>query len=100
MARVKASKERLADFCRRHNIRRLSIFGSALRKDFKPKSDVDILVEFKKDKTPSLLQMVRMEAELNKLYKNRKIDLRTPEELSRYFRDKVISASEVQYAGR
>jgi predicted nucleotidyltransferase len=92
------SKECLAAFCRDHGIRRLAIFGSALREGFRPDSDVDVLVEFEPDRLPGLLGMARLERELSSLFGGRKVDLRTPEDLSRYFRKVVIEEAEVQYA--
>ena len=95
---IKVPRETLAEFCERHGIRRLAVFGSALRADFGPESDVDVLVEFYPDRIPTLLGMARMERELSKLFGGRKVDLRTPEDLSRYFRDQVVAEAEVQYA--
>ena len=92
------SKTELAEFCRTHGIRRLSIFGSALREDFGPESDVDVLVEFAPDRIPGLLGLASLEKELSTLFGGRKVDLRTPEDLSRYFRQDVLEAAEVQYA--
>lgn len=92
------SRERLAAFCRERGIRRLAIFGSALRDDFRPNSDVDVLVEFEPDRIPSLLGIARLERELSPFFGGRKVDLRTPEDISRYFRQKVIQEAEVQYA--
>ncbi len=91
-------KEQIADFCRRRHIRRLAIFGSALRSDFNESSDIDILVEFEPEHIPGLFGMARMERELSALLGGRKVDLRTPEDLSRYFRQEVLSEAEVQYA--
>jgi predicted nucleotidyltransferase len=91
-------KDQIAEFCRRHHIRRLAVFGSALRSDFNETSDIDILVEFEPDHIPSLLGMARMERELSALFGGRKVDLRTPEDLSRYFRQDVLHEAEVQYA--
>ena len=88
----------LADFCREHHIRRLSIFGSALGPDFRPDSDIDILVEFEPARTPGLFAVARMERELSALFGGRKVDLRTPEDLSRYFRRQVLDEAELQYA--
>jgi len=85
-------------FCREHGIRRLAIFGSALRDDFRPDSDVDVLVEFEPERTPSLLGIARLERELSPFFGGRKVDLRTREDLSRYFRQKIIEEAEVQYA--
>jgi predicted nucleotidyltransferase len=92
------SRERLAAYCQEHGIRRLAIFGSALRDDFGPESDIDVLVEFEPDHIPSLLGIARMERELSALFGGRKVDLRTPEDLSRYFRQRVLAEAEVQYA--
>lgn len=91
-------KEQIADFCRRRHIRRLAIFGSALRSDFNESSDIDILVEFEPEHSPGLFGMARMERELSLLLGGRKVDLRTPEDLSRYFRQEVLNEAEVQYA--
>lgn len=96
--RIPIPQERITEFCRRHHIRRLSVFGSALREDFREDSDVDILVEFEPGCAPGLLELVRMERELSKLLGGRKVDLRTPEDLSRYFREEVLKEAEVQYA--
>ena len=88
--------ETIRDFCRRHHIRKLSIFGSALRPDFRSDSDVDVLVEFQPNHTPGLA-FFDMEAELSELL-GRKVDLNTPGFLSRFFRDRVLREAEVQYA--
>ena len=95
---VTFSREQIAAFCQKHGIRRLAIFGSALRDDFRPDSDVDVLVEFEPDRIPTLLQIAAMERELSQVFGGRKVDLRTPEDLSRYFRQQVIQEAEVQYA--
>ena len=89
--------ERLAEFCRRHHIRSLSLFGSILRDDFRPDSDVDVLVEFKPD-GPVGLRFFELEQELSGIL-GRKVDLSTPRFLSRYFRDEVLAEAEVQYGG-
>ncbi len=88
-------KDKITDFCRRHHIRRLSVFGSALRDDFTADSDVDVLVEFEKAHVPGF-DFFDMEAELSKLLA-RKVELHTPNFLSRYFRETVLSEAEVQY---
>jgi hypothetical protein len=95
--RVELDNQRLADFCRRNHIVRLALFGSVLREDFGPESDVDMLVEFEPGAVVTLLDMARMEAELGEMI-GRAVDLRTPAELSRYFRDQVLATAEVQYA--
>ncbi len=86
----------LADFCRRHHISRLALFGSVLRKDFGPDGDVDVLVEFKPRHTVGLIRLAGMERELSEIL-GRKVDLRTPADLSKYFREEVVQAAEVQY---
>lgn len=91
-------KDKIAEFCRAHHIRRLAIFGSALRSDFRPDSDIDVLVEFEPDHVPGLFGMARLERELSMLLGGRKVDLRTPEDLSRYFRQEVLEEAKVQYA--
>ena len=91
-------KPELAAFCQGHGIRRFAIFGSALRTDFGPESDIDVLVEFAPDRTPGLLGMAGLEIELSEMFGGRKVDLRTPGDLSRYFRQEVIDTAEVQYA--
>jgi hypothetical protein len=96
-ARIQIDRERVADFCRRHQVRRLALFGSVIRDDFRPDSDVDVLVEFAPEARAGLFEMARMEAEVEELI-GRKVDLRTPAELSRYFRDEVVAGAEVQYA--
>lgn len=98
MLQIEIPKEQLAAFCRKRHIRRLAIFGSALRPDFGPQSDVDVLVEFEPDHVPGLLGIARMEQELSALFGGRKVDLRTKEDLSRYFRQRVVEEAELQYA--
>ncbi len=90
--------DRIVAFCKAHHIRQLSLFGSALRDEMKEDSDIDLLVEFEEGHLPSLFGIVRMERELSGLLGGRTIDLRTPGDLSRYFRDEVVSSSEVVYA--
>ncbi len=98
MANIAVNQQQLAEFCRQRHIRRLAFFGSVLRGDFSPHSDIDVLVEFEPAHVPSLFGMARMERELSTLFGGRKVDLRTPEDLSRYFRDDVLKEAEVQYA--
>ena len=88
-------RERISDFCRRHHIRKLALFGSVLRDDFRMDSDVDVLVEFEPGHVPGLA-FFGMEEELSELF-GRKVDLNTPEFLSRYFRNEVVAQAEVQY---
>ncbi|MGB9686071.1 MAG: nucleotidyltransferase family protein [Rectinema subterraneum] len=87
----------MAEFCQHHHISKLALFGSALRKDFGPESDIDLLVEFEQGYTPGLFGIARMERELSVILGGRKVDLRTPEDLSRYSRDEVLHDAEVQY---
>lgn len=93
--RFSIDQERLADLGRRHHIRKLSLFGSALRDDFGPSSDIDVLVEFEPGRTPGF-DFFGIEAELTHML-GRKVDLHTPASLSRYFRDQVLSEAQVQY---
>ncbi len=97
MVRIPVDQNLLAAFCRRHHVRRLALFGSVLRADFGPDSDVDVLVEFEPAHVPGLFGIVRLERELSALL-GRTVDLRTPEDLSRYFRQDVLDQAEVQYA--
>jgi predicted nucleotidyltransferase len=92
-----APRDKIRDFCKRHRIKRLSLFGSVLRNDFGPDSDVDVLVEFEPGHVPGLFALYDMESELSSLFGSRKVDLRTPQELSRYFRANVVKESVVQY---
>lgn len=85
----------LAAFCQRRHIKSLSLFGSVLREDFKSDSDIDVLVEFEPGKTPGFLELGDIEIELSVLFGNRKVDLRTQQDLSHHFRDKVIQDAEV-----
>lgn len=94
---IDLSQERIAEFCRRNHIRKLSVFGSFLREDFGGDSDIDILVEFSPDHIPGLIRLAGMENELTSIL-GRKVDMRTAEDLSRYFRNEVIESAEVKYA--
>jgi len=88
----------LAAICHRYHIQRLALFGSTLRGTNRPDSDVDLLVEFEAGHKPGLLGLAGIEAELSALAAGRQIDLRTAQDLSRYFRDEVVRTAEVQYA--
>lgn len=96
---IEIPEEELARFCKRHHIRWLALFGSVLREDFDPNSDVDMLVEFDPDHIPGLIRLTGMENELSRIL-GRKVDLRTPRDLSRYFRQEVLEEAVVQYAER
>lgn len=90
------SKDKLTEFCQRNHIRKLSLYGSILRNDFRADSDVDVLVEFVPGSKVSYFDLSRMERELSEML-NRIVDLHTPAELSHYFRDRVVSEAVVQY---
>ena len=94
-SRIPVPIEAIADFCRRHHIRRLALFGSVLRDDFGPESDVDVLVEFDPDHIPGLA-FFAMQDELSEIV-GRRVDLNTPGFLSPYFRDQVIAEADVLY---
>jgi hypothetical protein len=95
-ARIAFPKERIADFCRKHHMKKLAIFGSALRPDFRADSDIDVLAEFEPGHVPGLA-FFAMQEELSTIL-GRKVDLNTQQCLSRYFRDKVLQEAVVQYA--
>lgn len=95
--KVPLDRDLIAAFCQRHHICKLALFGSVLRDDFRPESDVDVLVEFAPGYKVGLIRLAGMELELSDLL-GRKVDLRTPADLSRYFRQEVIAAAEIQYA--
>jgi predicted nucleotidyltransferase len=88
----------VVEFCRENHIRRLALFGSALRDDLKEDSDIDLLVEFHPDHVPGYITLAGMESALSVILGYRKVDLRTAEDLSRYFREEVLESSVVVYA--
>ena len=83
--------------CREHGMARLALFGSVLRDDFGPASDVDVLVEFEPGRTPGIMAMATLEQELGALL-GRRVDLRTPAELGRHIREQVLREAVTQYA--
>lgn len=93
-----AAAPSLADFCRGHHIRRLSLFGSMLSGTPRPDSDVDLLVEFEPGMEPGFIALSAMETELSTLYAGRKVDLRTANDLSRHFRADILRTARLQYA--
>jgi uncharacterized protein len=95
---IALDREKVAAFCRRNHIRKLALFGSVLRDDFRPGSDVDVLVEFEPGHVPGL-RFFALERELSEII-GRKVDLNTPNFLSVYFRDQVLAEAEVQYVAR
>ncbi len=94
-ARIAIDRAAVADFCCRHHIRRLALFGSVLRDDFTPDSDVDVLVEFEPGHTPGLA-FFRMQREFSEIL-GRKADFNTPQDLSRYIRTEILAEAEVLY---
>ena len=97
-SRLAIDRRRLAEFCRSHHVRKLALFGSVLRDDFRPDSDIDLLVEFEEGHAPGLIGFCQFEAELAPLFGDRRLDLVTPDFLNRRIRDRVIAEAEVAYA--
>ena len=95
--RITINQEMITEFCRRNHVSKLAFFGSVLRDDFGEDSDVDVLVEFEPGYRVGLIRMAGIEIELSNII-GRKADLRTPNDLSRYFRDRVVAEAEVAYA--
>jgi predicted nucleotidyltransferase len=95
---IKIPRAKIAEFCRRHHIQKLSFFGSVLTDAFKPDSDIDVLVEFEAGHTPGW-DMVSVENELSTIL-GHKVDLHTKGDLSKYFRDSVVREAQVQYAAK
>jgi predicted nucleotidyltransferase len=93
---IELPKERIEEFCKKHHIRKLSLFGSALRDDFTPESDLDILVEFEPGTRVGMIRLAGLEIELGEIL-GRKVDLNTPGFLSKYYRDKVLAEAAVHY---
>lgn len=91
------SRKKLAEFCKRNHIRKLSVFGSAIKGELRKDSDIDILVEFEINFIPGLIKFCGMQNELSDMI-GREVDLRTPQDLSRFFRSDVEKYAEVQYA--
>lgn len=95
---IQVPESEIADFCHRHHIRKLSLFGSVLRDDFGPDSDIDVLVEFEQEHTPGLMRLAGMEIELTEILGGeRKVDMNTPLMLSPYFRDEVLEEADTVY---
>ena len=95
--RISVERSAINDFCRRNHVRRFWFFGSVLRDDFGPDSDIDVLVEFEPDHTPGFLRLYEIEEELSAMLGGRKVDLVTPKFLNRRIRDRVLAEAEVQY---
>jgi predicted nucleotidyltransferase len=98
MKQISLPSKKVSSFCRKHHIRKLRLFGSVLRDDFGPDSDVDFLVEFEEGHIPSLFQLFDMEEEMTRLLGGRRADMKTLEDLSVHMREDVLEASVVQYA--
>jgi len=93
---INIPSEKIAEFCRKNHIRKLSLFGSALREDFRFDSDVDVLVEFEPGTRVGMIRLAGLEIELGEIL-GRKVDLNTPGFLSKYYRDKVLAEAAVHY---
>ena len=89
-------QDQIAAFCRKHHIRKLALFGSVLRDDFRSDSDIDVLVEFEPGQKVTLFDLGGMQMELSEIL-GRFVDLKTPNWLSRYFRERVLEMAQVQY---
>lgn len=96
-AKICIPKDRIAQFCRKHHIQTLSLFGSVLRSDFGPDSDVDVLVEFKAGTRIGLIRLTGLEIELGEIL-GRKVDLNTPGFISNYFRSEIMAERDILYA--
>ncbi len=96
-AKISIDRQKLAEFCRRHHIRKLALFSSVLREDFRADSDIDVLVEFEPVHVPGF-GFVRIQRELSELLGGRRVDLVTPKFLNERIRDRVVADAELQYA--
>ena len=94
---LRVSQDKIADFCQRHHIRKLALFGSALRDDFGPESDVDVLVEFEPGIRVGFFKLYDLKQELSRILGGYNVEINTPKSLSKYFRDEVLAEAEVQY---
>lgn len=96
--KITVDQQRIADLCRRHHIRRLAFFGSVLREDFRPESDVDVLIEFEPGHSVGYFGLYHVEQELARLLGGHRPDLINPKFLNRRIRDRVLREAQVQYA--
>lgn len=94
---LQIDKKQVIEFCRRHHVRKFAFFGSVLRDDFRPDSDVDVLIEFEPEHIPGLIRLMAMQLEFSDLI-GREADFRAPGDLSRHFRERVMVEAEVLYA--
>ncbi len=97
MKDIYVSSDKIKEFCRRNHIRKLSFFGSVLRDDFGPSSDVDVLVEFEPDAVVGLCELYDMEQSLSRILGGRRVEINTPNSNSKYFRDQVVTEAEAAY---
>jgi len=93
---INIPQKKIAEFCRHHHIKRLAVFGSALREDFRPDSDIDVLVEFEPGARVGMIRLAGIELELSEIL-GRKVDMHTPGFISKYFRNKVLAEAEDHY---
>ena len=96
--RLALDRQRLAEVCRSYHVRRLALFGSALHEDFRPDSDVDLLIEFDPDRRPGMVGLHQLEEELSGVFGGHRVDLVNPRYLNRRIRDSVLDEAEVQFA--
>ena len=94
--RIEIPRERLAELCKHHRIRRLSLFGSVLRDDFSPDSDIDVLVEFDRSR-PVGFRIFRVEEELSRLFGGHRVDIVNPRYLNHRLKDEILNSAQVQY---
>ena len=94
---IEVDRDRIAEFCQRSRIRRLALFGSFVRDDFAPDSDIDVLVEFEPDARVGFFKLFDLERELSGMLGGRKVEISTPNSLSKYMREDVLAEAEVQY---
>ena len=97
-ARIDIDRRKISDFCRKHHVRSLSLFGSVLREDFRPDSDVDVLVEFAPEGVPGFLGLYDLEQELSALFGGRRVEIVTSRSLNDRIRERVLASAETQYA--
>jgi hypothetical protein len=97
-ARIELPRDQIAEFCRRHHIRWLALFGSVLRDDFTPESDIDVLVDFEPEHRYTYFTLAQIERELSGLL-GRKADVHVPKSLHWFIRDKVLGQAEAVYDG-
>ncbi|MGH7256083.1 MAG: nucleotidyltransferase family protein [Nitrospirales bacterium] len=95
---IEVPREKIAEFCQRNHIRKLALFGSVLRPDYRPDSDVDVLVEFQPTHVPGFIRLFQLEQELSRLLGGRRVDLVTPKFLNARIRDRIVTSAEIQYA--